>query len=51
MAVKSSAVVDTRVIFCGDNLEQLKKLPPGCIDLVYIDPLLGIVRDTNGLVL
>jgi hypothetical protein len=27
MAVKPSAVVDTRVIYCGDNLEQLKKLP------------------------
>jgi site-specific DNA-methyltransferase (adenine-specific) len=30
--------VDTRVIFCGDNLEQLKKLPDACVDLVYIDP-------------
>ncbi len=25
---KRSALVDTRVIYCGDNLEQLKKLPP-----------------------
>jgi len=24
---KSSPLVDTRVIYCGDNLEQLKKLP------------------------
>jgi site-specific DNA-methyltransferase (adenine-specific) len=31
-------VVDTRVIYCGDNLVQLKKLPDGCIDLIYIDP-------------
>ena len=23
---RSSALVDTRVIYCGDNLEQLKKL-------------------------
>ena len=30
--------VDTRVIDCGENLEQLKKLPDQCIDLVYIDP-------------
>lgn len=30
--------MDTRVIYCGDNLEQLKRLPDGCIDLVYIDP-------------
>jgi site-specific DNA-methyltransferase (adenine-specific) len=35
---KPSALVDTRVIYCGDNLEQLKKLPDGCIDLIYIDP-------------
>ena len=35
---KSSAVVDTRVVYCGDNLDQLRKLPDGCVDLVYIDP-------------
>ena len=35
---KPSALVDTRVVYCGDNLEQLKKLPDGCVDLVYIDP-------------
>ena len=33
-----SALVDTRVVYCGDNLEQLKKLPDACVDLVYIDP-------------
>jgi DNA modification methylase len=32
------ALVNTRVIDCGNNLEQLKKLPDKCIDLVYIDP-------------
>ena len=37
-AQKPSAVVDTRIIYCGDNLEQLKKLPEGCVDLIYIDP-------------
>jgi hypothetical protein len=26
-AGKPSALVDTRVVYCGDNLEQLKKLP------------------------
>ncbi len=31
-------MVDTRVIYCGDNLEQLKKLPDACVDLIYIDP-------------
>ncbi len=35
---KSSSLIDTRVIYCGDNLEQLKKLPDTCIDLIYIDP-------------
>jgi site-specific DNA-methyltransferase (adenine-specific) len=35
---KPSALVDTRVIYCGDNLDQLKKLPDECIDLIYIDP-------------
>ncbi len=38
MAVKPSAVIDTRVIYCGDNLEQLGKLPDACVDLIYIDP-------------
>ena len=33
-----SSLIDTRVIYCGDNLEQLRKLPDGCIDLIYIDP-------------
>ena len=37
-ARKPSALVDTRIVFCGDNLEQLAKLPDGCIDLIYIDP-------------
>jgi len=35
---RSSSLVDTRVIYCGDNLEQLKKLPDACVDLIYIDP-------------
>jgi DNA modification methylase len=35
---KPSALVDTRVIYCGDNLDQLQKLPQGCVDLIYIDP-------------
>jgi hypothetical protein len=30
---KTSSLVDTRVIYCGDNLEQLKKLSDGYIDL------------------
>jgi DNA modification methylase len=35
---KSSPVVDTRVIYCGDNLDQLRKLPAASVDLIYIDP-------------
>src|SRR5438128_9872086 len=37
-ASKPSAVIDTRVIYCGDNLDQLRKLPAACVDLIYIDP-------------
>ena len=36
--MKSSFLLDTRVIYCGDNLEQLAKLPDACVDLIYIDP-------------
>ena len=37
-APKTSALIDTRVIYCGDNLDQLRKLPEGCVDLIYINP-------------
>ena len=37
-APRSSPLLDTRVVYCGDNLEQLRKLPPACVDLIYIDP-------------
>ena len=37
-AGRPSALLDTRVIYCGDNLEQLEKLPARCVDLIYIDP-------------
>jgi hypothetical protein len=37
-AGRPSALLDTRVIYCGDCLEQLEKLPPQCIDRIYIDP-------------
>jgi DNA modification methylase len=33
-----SSLIDTRVIYCGDCLDQLRKLPEGCVDLIYIDP-------------
>ncbi len=35
---RPSALLDTRVIYCGDNLDQLKRFPDACIDLIYIDP-------------
>lgn len=38
MAHRPSALVDTRVVYCGDNIDQLARLPDACVDLVYIDP-------------
>ncbi len=35
---RPSALLDTRIIYCGDCLDQLRKLPDHCIDLIYIDP-------------
>ncbi len=35
---RPSSLVDTRIIYCGDCLDQLKQLPDGCVDLCYIDP-------------
>ncbi|MCK4872218.1 MAG: restriction endonuclease [Phycisphaerales bacterium] len=35
---KPSALIDTRIVHCGDCLEQLRTLPDGCVDLIYIDP-------------
>ena len=33
--LKPSASPDTSVINCGDNLEQLRKLPDACVNLIY----------------
>ena len=38
MAQRPSSLLDTRIIYCGDCLDQLRKLPNACIDLIYIDP-------------
>lgn len=35
---RSAALLDTSVIYCGDNLDQVPKLPEKSIDLIYIDP-------------
>jgi DNA modification methylase len=38
-AVRSpSSLIDTSIIYCGDCLDQLRKLPEACVDLIYIDP-------------
>jgi hypothetical protein len=37
--------LDTQVIYCGDNLDQLRKLPDACVDLIYIDPPFNSNRD------
>jgi DNA modification methylase len=34
----ASPSVPTQLIYCGDNLDQLPKLPAGSVDLIYIDP-------------
>ena len=31
-------MLDTRIVYCGDCLDQLRKLPDECVDLIYIDP-------------
>lgn len=43
--LRPSALIDTRVIYCGDNLEKLAALPDDCIDLIYIDPPFNSNRD------
>jgi DNA modification methylase len=35
---RASSLIDTRIIHCGDCLDQLRQLPDDCIDLCYIDP-------------
>ena len=37
-AGRPSSLLDTRIVHCGDCLDQLAKLPDGCVDLIYIDP-------------
>jgi DNA modification methylase len=35
---RPSSTVDTRIVYCGDCLDQLKELPSESVDLIYIDP-------------
>jgi DNA modification methylase len=32
------SAIDTQVIYCGDNLAELPRLPDACVDLIYIGP-------------
>src|SRR5438552_18507823 len=48
ISVKPSALLDTRVIYCGDCLDQLRKLPDACTDLIYIDPPFNSNRNYEG---
>jgi DNA modification methylase len=34
---RKSALLNTSIIYCGDCLDQLRKLPADCVDLIYID--------------
>ncbi len=45
---KPSSLLDTRVVYCGDNLEQLAKLPDACVDLIHIDPPFNSSRNYDG---
>lgn len=42
---RRSALIDTNIIYCGDCLDQLRKLPDASVDLVYIDPPFNSNRD------
>ena len=37
-AARRSALLDTRIIYSGDCLDQVQQLPDDCVDLIYIDP-------------
>ena len=35
-AARPSALLDTRIIYCGDCVDQLARLPDGCVDRLYL---------------
>jgi hypothetical protein len=47
---KPSALLDIRAVYCGDNLEQLAKLPNACVDLIYMDPSFNSNREIESFV-
>jgi hypothetical protein len=40
-AAQPSALLDPRVICCGDCPEQFRREPDACFDLIHIDPPLA----------
>ena len=38
MTAKGKVLVETNLIYCGDNLEVLAKFPEKSVDLIYADP-------------
>ena len=44
---RRSSLLDTRVIFCGDNLDKLKDFPDASVDLIYIDPPFNTNRNNE----
>jgi hypothetical protein len=47
MATKPSPLIDRRVIYCGESLDQLRKFPAECVDLIYIDKMMTAYRASN----
>jgi hypothetical protein len=47
LRLKSSSLLDTRVVYCGDNLEQPARLPDACVYLIYIDPPFNSNRNSE----
>lgn len=39
--------IDTNLLYWGDNLPILRKFPPNCIDLIYLDPPFNSKRSYN----
>lgn len=42
---RPSALLDTRVISCGDNLKRLARSHDRCVDLIYVDPPFSSTRN------
>src|SRR5512133_1838646 len=47
-AGRASALLDTRVVYCGDCLAQLRNLPARGVDPIYMDPPFNSNRNDEG---